>query len=127
MAALALLEPEVARLLQWLRDTMELDAYAQPGRTGGTEARRDPPQDAPPRQARRRRTADPGARARAQSSRRAEAAPAPARGVPATAELPIRKDRPHSAPGASDTPPSDPRESSRSSWQRPDDLEDFLL
>jgi DNA-binding transcriptional ArsR family regulator len=127
MAALALLEPEVARLLQWLRDAMELDAYAQPGRTGGTEARRDLPQDAPPRQARRRRTADPGARARAQSPRRAGAAPALARGVPAGPERPIREDRPHGAPGASDTPPSDPRESSGSPRQRPDDLEDFLL
>jgi DNA-binding transcriptional ArsR family regulator len=99
VAALALQSPDVARLMQWLDAGLEADAPLQPGRTGGTDARRKIPQDAPPRQVRRsRRPPRPGG-----------------------------EDRAHAGPGASDTPPSAHPEAPAPLRRRPPDLEDFLL
>lgn len=129
IASLALQALEVARLLQWLRAGLELDAYAEPGRTGGTEARQLLPQDAPPRQA--LRSAKAAGPASVTPRPRAPAAPAapgraPRRPLPAAGGEP-REDRPHAPPGASDTPPIADPEAPRAARQRPPDIEDFLL
>ena len=147
VASLALQAIEVARLLQWLRSGMELDAYAQPGRTGGTEARPQLPQDAPPRQARRSPRAASSSRPerperlerperperleRLERLQRPPGAPAthqpgPRKPSPGRPEAP-REDRAHAGPGASDTPRSADPEAPRSPRRRPPDLEDFLL
>jgi DNA-binding transcriptional ArsR family regulator len=103
VASLALQAIEVARLLQWLRAGMEQDAYAEPGRTGGTEARPQLPQDAPPRQARR------------------------SQGDARTPGIAPSKVRAHAGADASVTPRPAGPEAPRSPRQRPPDLEDFLL
>jgi len=132
VASLALQAVEVARLLQWLRSGMELDAYAQPGRTGGTEARPQLPQDAPPRQARRSPgTAITSRRAPPKQPRRlletaATRPPGPRKPSPGGLAIP-GEDRAHAGPGASDTPRAADPETPRSPRQRPPDLEDFLL
>ncbi len=136
VAALALQAPEVARLLQWLRAGTELDAYAQPGRTGGTEARREVPQDAPPRQTRRSQPSaggtKPSAKPAARSSRRPSNRPS-APGLSSSRQLrpafpaATGEDRAHVGPDGSDTPPSARQDTLRSPRQRPQDLEDFLL
>ncbi|MFI5010353.1 MAG: ArsR/SmtB family transcription factor [Solirubrobacterales bacterium] len=125
VASLALQAIEVSRLLQWLRAGTELDAYAQPGRTGGTEARPELPQDAPPRQV-RRSARTPGRATRVRTSR-PPAPPTGSRAGPQRSTGAGREDRPHAGPGASDTPPVTDPDSPRSPRPPRPDLEDFLL